>query len=47
MNRNPQRFVPNIMKARPRDFQPATITIHTGPGADSQLLLPMVEGAGN
>jgi len=27
-NRNPQKFVPNILKAEPSDFQPATQTIY-------------------
>jgi len=43
-DRNPQRFVPNIMKAKPADFQPATITVESGPGHDSSLLLPVVGG---
>jgi hypothetical protein len=43
-DRNPQRFVPNIMKARPRDYQPATITIESGGGHDSSLLLPVING---
>ncbi len=32
-DRNPQTFVPNIMTAKPGDYQPATITIYSGPGA--------------
>ena len=27
-DRNPQTFVPNIMKARPKSYKPATITIY-------------------
>jgi putative CocE/NonD family hydrolase len=41
-DRNPQRFVPNIMKAKPDDYQPATITIYTGPGHDSTLQVPLM-----
>ena len=35
-DRNPQTFVPNIMKAKPADYQAATITIDSGPGARVQ-----------
>jgi hypothetical protein len=41
-DRNPQTFVPNIMKADPADFRPATITIYSGPGHDSALELPVM-----
>jgi hypothetical protein len=41
-DRNPQSFVPNIMTAKPADYQPATITIYSGPGHDSTLLAPVV-----
>jgi uncharacterized protein len=41
-DRNPQTFVPNIMKARPEDFQSATVTIHSGAGHDSVLELPVI-----
>jgi uncharacterized protein len=40
-DRNPQIFVPNIMKAKPSDFHSETITILSGPGHDSSLLLPI------
>ena len=30
-DRNPQTFVPNIMKAKPEDYKPATITIYSDP----------------
>ena len=40
-DRNPQRFVPNIMTAKPEDYQPATITIFSGPEHDSSLQLPL------
>jgi hypothetical protein len=41
-DRNPQSFVPNIMTAKPRDYQPATITIYSGPRHDSTLQVPLV-----
>jgi putative CocE/NonD family hydrolase len=41
-DRNPQRFVQNIMTAKPKDFQPATITIYSGPGHDSTVQLPLM-----
>ena len=41
-DRNPQTFVPNIMTAKPSDYQPATITIYSGPGRDSTLQLPLM-----
>jgi predicted acyl esterase len=43
-DRNPQTFVPNIMTAKPSDFKPATITIYSGPGHDSTLLVPVMNG---
>jgi len=41
-DRNPQIFVPNIMKAKPSSYKPATITIYSGPGHDSALELPLM-----
>jgi uncharacterized protein len=41
-DRNPQTFVPNIMKAKPADYRSATITIYSGPGHDSTLQVPLV-----
>jgi hypothetical protein len=41
-DRNPQNFVPNIMKATPADYKPATITIYSGPDAGSALVVPVV-----
>ena len=41
-DRNPQTFVPNVMKAKPADYQPATITIYSGPGHDSSLQVPIM-----
>jgi len=38
-DRNPQRFVPNILFAKPSDFQKATVTIVQG---QSAVLLPVV-----
>ena len=40
-DRNPQTFVPNIMKAKPR-LQAATITIYSGPGHDSAIEVPVM-----
>jgi uncharacterized protein len=45
-DRNPQTFVPNIMKAKPGDYQAETITIESGPGQGSELLLPVMGGCG-
>jgi putative CocE/NonD family hydrolase len=41
-DRNPQRFVPNIVTAKPKDYQPATITIYSGSGHDSTVQLPLM-----
>jgi hypothetical protein len=41
-DRNPQTFVPNIMTAKPSDYQPATITIYSGPEHDSTLQVPLM-----
>jgi hypothetical protein len=41
-DRNPQTFVPSIMTAKPADYQPATVTIYSGPGHDSTLQVPLV-----
>jgi uncharacterized protein len=41
-DRNPQTFVPNIMKAKPADYHSATITILSGPGQDSAIEVPLV-----
>jgi hypothetical protein len=41
-DRNPQTFVPNIMKAKPADYRSATITIESGPGHDSSLIVPVM-----
>lgn len=43
-DRNPQTFVPNIMKAKPADFKAATITVYSGPGHESRLMLPVMNG---
>jgi putative CocE/NonD family hydrolase len=43
-DRNPQTFVPNIMKAVPADFNAATITVYAGPGHESQLMVPVMSG---
>jgi putative CocE/NonD family hydrolase len=41
-DRNPQTFVPNIMKAKPADYKAATISIVSGPGHDSALEVPVM-----
>jgi len=41
-DRNPQTFVPNIMTAKPADYQPATVTIYSDPEHDSNLQLPLM-----
>ena len=41
-DRNPQTFVPNIMKARPQDYKAATITIYSGPGHESAIDVPLM-----
>ncbi len=41
-DRNPQTFVPNIMKAKAGDYKTATITIYSGPGHDSSLIVPVM-----
>ena len=42
-DRNPQTFTANIMKAKPRDYKPATITIYSGPGHESSVLVPVLK----
>ena len=41
-DRNPQTFVPNIMKAPADAYKPETITIYSGPGHQSNLKVPVV-----
>ena len=41
-DRNPQSFVKNIMMAKPEDYKSATITLTSGPGHPSRLILPVV-----
>jgi putative CocE/NonD family hydrolase len=41
-DRNPQSYIANIMTAKPADYQPAKITIYSGPGHDSTLQAPVV-----
>ena len=41
-DRNPQTFVPNIMKAKPADYKAAKITIDSGPGHASELIVPVM-----
>ena len=39
VDRNPQRFVPNIYKAKDADFQTATMTVFHSPARPSHLTL--------
>lgn len=41
-DRNPQTFVPNIMFAKPGDFQKATHRVYVAPGQGSVIELPVV-----
>jgi putative CocE/NonD family hydrolase len=41
-DRNPQMFVPNIMKVKPADYKAATITIYSGAGHDSAIEIPVM-----
>ncbi len=41
-DRNPQTFVPNIMKAKPGDYKAATIAIYSGPEHDSAIEVPVM-----
>ena len=43
-DRNPQTFVENIMKAKPGDFKAATITVYSGRGHESRLMVPVMNG---
>jgi uncharacterized protein len=42
-DRNPQTYVSNIMKAKPGDFQPATVTIYSGPQHESSVEIPVMK----
>jgi len=44
-DRNPQTYVPNILFAKPADYQKATVTIEHGPDERSAVLLPVVADA--
>jgi uncharacterized protein len=41
-DRNPQTFVPNIMKAKPGDYKPATVTVWSGPEHQSAIEVPLM-----
>ena len=45
-DRNPQIFVPNIMKAPADAYRPETITIYSGPGHESNLQVPVMANSG-
>jgi hypothetical protein len=44
IDRNPQTFVPNIYKARPEDYRPATWRILSTPDMPSKIVLPVMGG---
>jgi uncharacterized protein len=41
-DRNPQNFVPNIMRAGPSDYHSATIAVLSGPDHDSAIEVPII-----
>jgi uncharacterized protein len=45
-DRNPQSWVPNIFKARPTDFRPATHRVHRSATYPSRVELPVIVGSG-
>jgi hypothetical protein len=42
IDRNPQKFVPNIFEARPEDFQPVTQRIYRSARHPSHIVIPVV-----
>ena len=42
IDRNPQKFVPNIFEAKASDFQPATQRIYRTPQQASNVSLPVL-----
>jgi putative CocE/NonD family hydrolase len=44
-DRNPQTWVPNILFAKPSDYQKATVTIEHGANGRSAVLLPVVSSS--
>ncbi len=42
IDRNPQKFVPNIFQARDADFQPARIRVYRDPSHPSHVKIPVV-----
>jgi putative CocE/NonD family hydrolase len=45
IDRNPQKFVPNIFEAKPEDFVRQTHTVHRSPTAASRVTLPVLPSA--
>jgi predicted acyl esterase len=43
IDRNPQKFVPNIFEARASDYQPATQRVYHATGFASSIVLPVIE----
>ena len=42
IDRNPQKFVPNIFQAADSDFRPARVRVYRGPGQASHVKVPVV-----
>jgi hypothetical protein len=42
IDRNPQKFVPSIYKAKESDFTPATQRVYSTPQLPSHLVLPVM-----
>ena len=42
IDRNPQKFVPNIFEAEDADFQKATQTVHRSPKYPSHIVLQTI-----
>ena len=45
IDRNPQKFVPNIFEAKDADFRPATQRIYRSAKYPSHVSLPVVTGS--
>ena len=45
IDRNPQKFVPNIFEAKDADFQKATQHVYRTPKQPSHIVLPVLQGA--
>jgi hypothetical protein len=45
IDRNPQKFVENIFKAKDTDFQPARMRVHRSPQSPSHISLQLLKTA--